>query len=324
MQRKALSGLPLPPLKEITLCNNKRKVFYMRRLWNRKLLLHKAALPHLPLLLFMLFMFVTPLVLMLNDSFRNYNYARPSNLGAYVGVQNYSKVLHNSAFWQSVGRLVTFVMIALTAEMVLGIVLAHVLKDIKHSRPLLSILLIPTMAAPIVVGLLGRFVFNNSFGIVPSVIELVFGTRPMLLSVPILAYTVLATVEIWHWTPLLTLIFYSGLISLPQDPYDAAKVDGASFWQAFRYLTLPMLMPVIVAGIIIRGIDLFKIFDEILVMTGGGPGTATELLNFFIYKTAFRSWNVGHASAIGVIMVTIMLPVVYIFYNTIGGGREAR
>jgi len=294
---------------------------YKNRVYKKLCKAVTGNVPHLPLLLMLAFLFLGPLGVMVHDSFCHYDYAKPRGLGSFIGFQNYSEVFHEEGFWQSVIRLFVFVVITLPTEVLLGLILAHVLKNLRYPRPVLSILLIPTMAAPVVVGLLGRFLFNNSFGIVPYVIEAVFGVRPKFLSDPTLAFITLAAIEIWHWTPLLALIFYSGLISLPQDPYDAAKVDGASSLQIFRFVTLPLLMPVIIAGTSIRGIDLFKIFDEILVMTGGGPGTATEVLNYYVYKTAFRSWNIGNASAIGVLMIVILVPVVYVFYKMTGGGR---
>jgi len=293
----------------------------MRKAWKWRFLVQKDILWYLPITILIIFLFIAPVSIMLSKSLHAFNYARPSSIGTYIGVQNYSEALHNEAFFRSFKRLLSFFLITLTAETILAIFIAHILKGIEDSRPLLSILLIPTISAPVVVGLLGRFMLNTSFGIIPYVIGLVFGKQINILSKPNLAFIALAIVEIWHWTPLLTLIFYSGLIVLPRSPYDAAKVDGASSWNVFWYITLPTMMPVIVAGVVIRGIDLFKIFDEILVMTGGGPGDATELLNFFIYKLAFRSWNVGQASAIGVLVIGTMLPLTYVLYKIIGGGR---
>lgn len=256
------------------------------------------------------------------NSFHSFNYAKPDNLGNYIGLENYRQALRDEAFFGSIKRLIIFIIITLSAETVFGIILAHILRDVKNSRPLLSIFLMPTVSAPVVVGLMGKFLLNTSFGQIAYMIDLVLGVNLNILSDPKLAFLALAAVEIWHWTPLLALIFYSGLIALPKDPFDAAKVDGASSWTEFYFITLPMMMPIIVAGVMIRGIDLFKIFDEILVMTGGGPGNATELFNYFLYKLAFRSWNVGQASAIGVLTICIMIPFAYILYKMVGGGKS--
>jgi multiple sugar transport system permease protein len=117
----------------------------------------------------------------------------------------------------------------------------------------------------------------------------------------------LVMIEVWHWTPLVMLLILGGLASLPIDPYEAAKIDGANGWQAFRHITVPLLMPFIVVALIIRCIDALKAFDTIYVITQGGPGSASETINIFLYLQAFAFYNVGYASAVVVVFFAIIL-----------------
>jgi multiple sugar transport system permease protein len=117
----------------------------------------------------------------------------------------------------------------------------------------------------------------------------------------------LVLVEVWHWTPLVMLLLLGGLASLPVDPYEAAKIDGATAWQAFRHVTLPLLMPFLVVALVIRTIDALKAFDTIYVITQGGPGTASETINIFLYLQAFAYYNMGYASAVVVVFFALIL-----------------
>jgi multiple sugar transport system permease protein len=149
------------------------------------------------------------------------------------------------------------------------------------------------------------FMLNYDVGIVPFYLKMLGLDVGNILGNVKTAYPAIILIEIWHWTPLLALMILSGLQSLPVDPYEAAIVDGANRFQVFRFITLPLLRPVIIIAVILRGIDVFKIFDEIFVLTGGGPGNSTEVINMLAFKVNFVFWNMGQGATIGVAIFVI-------------------
>jgi multiple sugar transport system permease protein len=166
---------------------------------------------------------------------------------------------------------------------------------------------LPMMATPVSIALIWQMMFHPQLGILNYLLSLVgIGPQPWIFS-RTSALPSLALVETWQWTPFVMLIVLGGLAALPTEPYEAARIDGASRWQVIRYVTIPLVWPYIMVAIILRAIDALKTFDIIYVMTQGGPGTASETLNIFLYLQAFAFFNIGFASAVVVVYFLILM-----------------
>lgn len=227
---------------------------------------------------------------------------------AYAGLDNYRKLFTDERFLWSVARTLYFTALAVVLPMVLGVAAALVFNRNFPLRGLArTIFILPMMATPVAVALVWTMMFHPQLGVLNWIL-MQFGIPPSMWIYD--AKTVIPTlvmVEVWHWTPLVMLIVLGGLASLPQDPYEAAKIDGASPWQSFRHITLPLLMPFIVVALIIRAIDALKAFDTIYVITQGGPGTSSETINIFLYLQGFAYYNMGYASAVVVVFFLLIV-----------------
>jgi multiple sugar transport system permease protein len=165
----------------------------------------------------------------------------------------------------------------------------------------------PMMATPVAVSLVWTMMFHPQLGVLNYLLSLV-GIAPLAWTYdPATAIPTLVLVEVWFWTPLVMLIVLGGLAGLPREPYESALIDGASDWQMFRHITLPLVWPFIMIALIVRTIDALKVFDTIVVITQGGPGTASETLNYFLYLQAFQFYKIGYASAVVMIFFIIIV-----------------
>ena len=226
----------------------------------------------------------------------------------FVLFQNYVRLLADDRFLESIWRTFFFTLMAVALPIVLGVAAALVFHREFPWRGLLrTIFVMPMMATPVAVALVWTMMFHPQLGVLNYLLSL-SGLPPSLwVYSPNTVIPTLVLVEVWHWTPLVMLIVLGGLAGLPQDPYDSATIDGATDWQMFRYITLPLLLPYIMIALVIRTIDALKVFDTIFVITQGGPGTASETLNIFLYLQAFQFYNLGYASAVVVIFFIIIV-----------------
>jgi multiple sugar transport system permease protein len=226
----------------------------------------------------------------------------------WVGLGNYEALFTDARFGWAVVRTLAYTALAVVAPMLLGLAAALCFHRRFPLRGLArTVFILPMMATPVAVALVWTMMFHPQLGVLNWLLAQV-GLPPSLWVYS--ADTVIPTlvlVEVWHWTPLVMLLILGGLASLPIDPYEAAKIDGASPWQAFRHITLPLLAPFIVVALIIRTIDALKAFDTIYVITQGGPGQASETINIFLYLQAFAFYNVGYASAVVVVFFAIIM-----------------
>ena len=226
----------------------------------------------------------------------------------FVGLGNFRELFRDARFIESMGHTAYFTILAVVLPIVFGTAAALVFHREFPFRGLLrTIFVMPMMATPVAVALVWTMMFHPQLGVLNYLLSLVgIGPQPWVYS-PNAVIPTLILVEVWHWTPLVMLIVLGGLASLPVDPYEAAKIDGANGWQAFRHITLPLLMPFLVVALIIRTIDALKAFDTIYVITQGGPGQASETINIFLYLQAFAFYNVGYASAVVVVFFAIIM-----------------
>jgi multiple sugar transport system permease protein len=236
----------------------------------------------------------------------------------FAWFDNYGALMADERFWNSLWVALVFVGIAVPVEFMLGLVGALVLNQgVRFRRALVPLLFIPTMMAPIVVSLLWKIMFAGSWGLISyNVFErfrIIEGAS--VFASPNLALYAIIFVDIWQWTPFMMLAFFAGLQAMPLNPYRAAAVDGANPVQIFFRLTLPMMAPLLAVIGLLRLIDAFKIFDSIFLLTGGGPGTATESPSVFAYKMVFEYWNVGEASALAVLVWIAFFIFCNVFYQ---------
>lgn len=226
----------------------------------------------------------------------------------FVGFGNYRTLATNQRFLEAVLHTFYFTALAVIAPLVLGTAAAMIFhREFPLRGVLRGVFVMPMMATPVAVALVWTMMFHPQQGVLNYLLSLV-GLPPSLwVYSPTLVIPSLVLVEVWHWTPLVMLIVLGGLAALPTEPYESARLDGASEWQLFRFITLPLVAPFIAVAAVIRTIDALKTFDTIYVITGGGPGTASETINLYLYLQAFAFYNIGTASAVVVVFFVIVL-----------------
>jgi multiple sugar transport system permease protein len=245
-----------------------------------------------------------PTIMNIYQSLFRYDLTHPKDR-EFVFLQNYGDILfHSPDFWHSAGITAYYVALVLVVELLLGFAIASILSNLTWGRGLVTtIIVLPMAAAPVAISFVWRFMFNPSFGILDHLLASVGLPKLSWLSDARLVIPALALVDVWQWTPFMILILTAGLMALPLEPFEAAMVDGASKWQSLIYLTLPMMRPFILVALLFRGIDAFKAFDYIFILTKGGPGNASETLNMLTFQTALQFMHIGYASAMAVLML---------------------
>jgi multiple sugar transport system permease protein len=246
-----------------------------------------------------------PLISGIRSSFRTYRYGR--DLGS-AGLDNYRVVFGDHVFWTALGTTAKYVALSVTIETLLGLGLALlVANELRFSRLVRVSLLLPMTIAPVVVGVIWRLMYASDIGVANPVFSALGLGNPNVLANPTSAFLGVVAVDVWEWTPLLFLIILAGLQSLPQEPIEAAKVDGAGPVRVFFDHTLPLLRPVLMVAVVLRLIDAVGTFDQIFVLTKGGPGTSTQLISTYAYNTAFQFTQYGRAMAMVVALLVLVL-----------------
>jgi len=250
---------------------------------------------------------VAPVVELLKMSVHFIRWVRGEAVWNFVGLQQYFDVLNDSLFKAGVLNTIGFAVVAVTIQVVLGFSLALMTTRIIHGRVFYrSVFLLPILVPGIVIGAIWKLMYNYHFGIINQIAGFVGLPLVDWLGTVETAMGSVIVVDVWHWTPFVFLLMLAGLESLPQDVYEAAKVDGASFWQELTLITLPMMLPTIVVTLVFRMIVAFKVFDEIYLLTGGGPGTSTEVVSFTIYRRFFTEGLTGYGSSMSVIVLATL------------------
>ncbi len=234
----------------------------------------------------------------------------------FVGLDNYTKLMNDERFVNSVVRTLVYTVLSTVIPVVLGVLSALVFhRNFPFRGVLRAVFIMPMMATPVAVALVWTMMFHPQLGVLNYLLSLV-GIPPSLwVFDQMTVIPSLVLVETWQWTPLVMLIVLGGLASLPTEPYESALIDGATPWQMFRNITFPLVLPFIMVATIIRTIDAVKSFDTIFVITLGGPGTASETINLYLYTQAFAFYQIGYASAMVVVfMVVIMALCLILLY----------
>lgn len=226
----------------------------------------------------------------------------------FVGLSNFVALAKDERFVESMGHTVYFTVLAVVLPILFGTAAALVFHREFPARGLLrTIFIMPMMATPVAVALVWTMMFHPQLGVLNYLLSLVGIGPSAWVYAPGTVIPTLVMVEVWHWTPLVMLIVLGGLAGLPKEPYESALIDGANDWHMFRHITLPLVWPFIMVAIVIRTIDALKAFDTIFVITQGGPGTASETMNIFLYLQAFQFYKIGYASAVVVIFFVIII-----------------
>ena len=275
-----------------------------------------------PSVLFLLLTSVYPLLNSLWLSFHSWNMMIPFSQPVWVGTQNYARLIHDPAFINSVKITLIYVGAAVTIEFVLGMGLALLATSGVHAMgPIRTVLLFPLMMTPVVAGILWRTLFHSTYGVINHLIGLLGVPPQTWLGDPSQALAAVITVEIWQQLPVVTFVLAAGIQSLPVDLYKAAAVDGASRWQVFRMITLPLLRPVIMVVLLLRIMDAFKVFDIVFMLTYGGPGQTTEVLSLLIYKTGLKFFQIGQASAMSWVFLLFIFIISFFFIRELQRGE---
>lgn len=237
----------------------------------------------------------------------------------FVGLENYAKAVGDPAFWHSMQVTVTFTLVALVIEVILGLGLAVLLdQEFRGRRSVRILILLPMFVTNVVVGLIWRILLSYDFGVVNWLFSLVGIGKVAWLGHPGLALWSLVVVDVWNTTAFVALILLAGLQAIPDEPRQAARVDGASAWQTFQLVTFPLLRPVLFVAVVWRTIDLFRIFDVVFSLTGGGPYDATETISLFAYRQGFASFNLGFASAVSYLLILALVIILAVEARLLG------
>ena len=275
----------------------------------------ELLLPYLlvaPALVVLLTLSIYPLLYSITISLQ-----QQTTSGVVWSLVHFKRLASDGFFQTAMAHTFVYAIVALTCEFLLGLGLALLLNQQIRGRGLFrASLLVPMMLPTVVVGVVWRLLLHPNFGAINGTLKQ-FGISTEHLTwtaAPRLAFLAVIAVDVWQWTPFVFLVLLAGLQAIPQEPYEAALIDGSTRWQTFRHVTLPLLKPAILIVLLLRTMDLLRVFDQIFILTEGGPGFATEMISLYIYRTAFRFFDFGYAAAMSFVLlaVTNVISVVYI------------
>jgi len=283
-----------------------------------------AFLMILPAIVIVFVLIVIPMAYSFYLSLTNLNLLHPSR-ARFVGFKNYLKLLEDSVFWRALINTVLFMGIAVNVEFVLGLAIAQLIfKTVRGKNIIRTAIMVPMMFAPVLVGFQFKWFFNDQVGLVNNLIYLVTGEYhliPWLIDYPLNLFAILAA-EIWMSTPFMVVILLAGLVSLPIEPFEAAAVDGASSWQQFRYITLPLLGPFTYIAMVIRSLDLGRAYDLVRIMTGGGPANRSEMIWTYTFRLAITDNKFGMGTAMSFVTVAISFAFVIYLFQQLAKSRQ--
>ncbi|MFW2543930.1 carbohydrate ABC transporter permease [Primorskyibacter sp. 2E107] len=278
----------------------------------------------LPAIIILAAVVLVPLLLSLYSSFTPYKLTRPDSLYKWIGTFNYEKAIGDSKFWAAFGRTVLLLTVALNLEMLFGLGLAVMVSKVtRGQRTLRTMMMFPMMFSPILVGFQFKFIFNDNVGLVNNALQSLGITDvaiPWLVDGNLAMFSIIFA-EVWTATSVFAILILAGLYAIPQDPLEAAKVDGCTPWQSFRFVTLPFLMPFIYIAMAIRSLDVARAYDIVQIMTNGGPARRTELLWTLIGRTGYVDARMGYANAMGYISIFLAIFFTVFFFRKLTAAR---
>ena len=228
----------------------------------------------------------------------------------FVGLENFREALSDRRFWNGLRNTFYFTLLAVPLQLLFGLGIALLFnREFPGKGIVRTIILLPMVATPVAIALIWALMFNPSLGVLNYFLESVGLPRSLWVANASLVIPSLVLVDVWEWTPFIALILLAALQGVPLEYYEAARIDGANAWQGFWYITLPGIRAAIVVAVILRSIDALKTFDIIYVITQGGPGTASETLNVFAFKTGFEFFRAGYAATLLIFLLFVVLGV---------------
>ncbi len=257
-----------------------------------------------------------PFIYALITSFRYWKLSKSPKPGPFIGFENYLRAFQDSNFWNSVIVTVEFTILSVSLSLLIGIAIALLLKKTSVTNSILkSLLIFPYAMSPALKGFSWRFMLNPHYGVIDKIIDTVCPPLAdvVWLGEPATALFWLAITEVWGWAPFIALVFIGALDSMSPEVFEAARVDGATHWQVFRLVTLPMLKPIIIMVTLLRAIFSVKMFDQVVTLTGGGPGRATETMNYYIYRQGFNFYDMGYASALAYMLISALFIFAFLY-----------
>ena len=278
----------------------------------------------LPTIIILACVVFLPLLLSLWTSFTPFKLTKPDTLYRFVGLRNYERLIGDYDFWIAFGRTVLFLTIALNLELVFGLGIALLINKITYAQKTLrTLMMFPMMFSPILVGFQWKYIFNDNIGLLNNFLREfgVLNPIPWLVDATLANISIMAA-EIWSSTSVFAILLLAGLMGIPKDPIEAAKVDGCNSWQVFKNITLPFLMPFIFIAMTIRSLDVARAYDIVQMMTGGGPAKRTELLWTLISRTGYVDAKMGMANAMSYISIVLSIAFTFFFFYKLMEARK--
>lgn len=269
---------------------------------------------------------IFPLIWTIRLSFTNFRVNRPNAPVKFVGLDNYVSVLTNGDVWQTMQSTAHFLIWTIVLQVLIGFSLAYLInKKFRGNDMWTTIIVLPMMLSPAVVGNFWTFLYQPQIGLFNYIVGFLGGVDPSSFSMigdVSLAPWAIIIVDTWMWTPFVMLICLAGLRSIPNSIYEAAECDRASRWRQFWTITIPMVLPFLMLAILFRGIENFKMFDLVVQLTGGGPGSITELTSINLKREAFEQWHTGYASAYAVILFVTVFGLASIYVKALNKVKQ--
>ena len=278
----------------------------------------------LPAVVVLAAVIIVPLILSFYSSMTPFRLTKPETFWIFTGLRNYLKLMGDMEFWTAFGRTVVLLTVALNLEMLLGLGLAMLVERATHGqRVLRTIMMFPMMFSPLLVGFQFKFIFNDNVGLVNNALQslgLATNAIPWLIDGN-LAFLSISIAEIWSSTSVFAILILAGLLAMPKEPIEAAKVDGCTPWQTFRYVTWPFVMPFAFIAMTIRSLDVARAYDIVKIMTDGGPAKRTELLWTLVSRTAYSDSKMGMANAMAYFSILLSIVFTVYFYRKLAAAR---
>jgi multiple sugar transport system permease protein len=273
----------------------------------------------IPTIVFLILINIFPLFYSLFLSFADYS-AVSGKPPDFIGIQNYREILHDPHIWESLYVTMKYVIISVSGQLMVGFGIALLLnRAIPFKGTITTLLMLPMMMSMAIVGLFWKLLYSPSWGIINYLLGL---EKFVWISNPKMALLAIAITDIWMWSPFVMLLSLAGLSAIPQHLYEAAAIDRASRWFTFRRITLPLVTPLLLIAVIFRTMEAFKTFDLAFIMTGGGPGTATELISIKLYNMAFPQWQTGKSCALAYILLIMIIGISNIYIKYLNKAKE--
>jgi multiple sugar transport system permease protein len=271
-----------------------------------------------PAIFVLLLIGVFPLIYLLMVSFQGITMTETST--DFIGAANYKQLFDDPRLWQALLHTVIITAIALPLELVLGLAMAQLFLNPLPGRAIfIALLVLPVVVSPIVSGATWSLLFNHRFGPINQIIGWIAGKEMVLLWAinPNLVYPAIIAAEIWQWTPFMFLLLLAALGNVDRSQLEAAAIDGASWWRTFSRIVLPAIAPVMTVAILIRGLDLFRLFDIIWAITQGGPGTMTETISVFTYVKGFQQFETSYTAAVALLVIVLLSALVMLLLRRV-------